>query len=74
MPIFRKTFSQGRMNLDVENRLLPDGEYREATNVIAINNEVGEEGSLRKSYSNKRLTNLNLGANPITLGGFTYNA
>lgn len=74
MPIFRKTFSQGRMQLDAENRLLQDGEYREATNVIAVNNENGEEGSIRKSYSNKRLTNINLGANPITLGGATYNA
>jgi hypothetical protein len=74
MPIFRKTFSSGRMQLDVDNRLLPDGEYREATNVIVINNEIGEEGGITKSYSNKRLTNLNLGVNPITLGGFTYNA
>lgn len=62
------------MNLDAENRLLPDGEYREATNIVVINNEIGEEGSVRKSFSNKRLTNLSFGANPITLGSFSYSA
>lgn len=62
------------MQLDVDNRLLPDGEYREAYNVVVINNENSEEGSVRKSYSNRRLTNLNLGANPITIGGYSYDA
>jgi hypothetical protein len=74
MPTFRKTFSQGRMNLDAENRLLQDGEFREAINAVIINNENSEEGSVRKSLSNKRLTNINFGANPISLGVFPYEA
>lgn len=74
MPNFRRTFSLGRMNLDAENRLFADGEFRETTNFIVVSNEEGKEGGLRKSYSNKRLTNINFGPNPITLGGFTYNA
>ncbi len=65
MPITRRTYNQGRMQLDVDNRLLPDGEYREAYNAIVLNNESLEEGSVKKSYSNKKLTNLNIGANPI---------
>lgn len=74
MPTFRKTFSQGRMNLDAENRLLQDGEFREATNAVIISNENSEEGSVRKSFSNKVLTDINFGANPISLGIFPYEA
>ena len=64
MPNLRRTYSQGRMNLDIENRLLPEGEYREAYNAIIYNNESKEEGSVKKGYSNKQLTNLDLGTNP----------
>lgn len=74
MPILRKTFSQGRMNLDIENRMFPDGDYREATNVVVLNNENGQEGSVRKLFSNKQITNLDLGENPIYLGGYAQNS
>lgn len=56
------------MNSDFDNRLLPPGEYREANNVVIINTEGSDEGSVQKSLSNKRLTNLNLGTNPETVG------
>ncbi|WGK93789.1 MULTISPECIES: thrombospondin type-1 domain-containing protein [Flavobacterium] len=72
MPITRRTYNQGRMQLDVDNRLLPDGEYREAYNAIVFNNESLEEGSVKKSYSNKKLTNLNIGTNPIYMGGYSH--
>jgi len=74
MAILRKTFSQGIMQLDIENRLLPDGEHREATNVVVIGNESNNEGSVRKSFSTKKITNLDLGDNPICLGTFSYDA
>lgn len=72
MPNLRRTYSQGRMQLDTENRLLPDGEYREAYNAIIYNNESNEEGSVKKGYSNKRLTNLDLGENPICVLGISH--
>ena len=74
MPQLRRTYSQGRMNLDTENRLLPDGEYREAYNAIIYNNESSEEGSVKKGYSNKQLTSLDLGTNPVYLGGYSHAA
>lgn len=72
MPNLRRTYSQGRMNLDTENRLLPDGEYREAHNAIIYNNESNEEGSVKKGYSNKQLTNLDLGENPKYILGISH--
>lgn len=72
MPNLRRTYSQGRMQLDTENRLLPDGEYREAYNAIIYNNESNEEGSVKKGYSNKQLTNLDLGENPKYILGISH--
>lgn len=72
MPNLRRTYSQGRMQLDTENRLLPDGEYREAYNAIIYNNESNDEGSVKKGYSNKRLTNLDLGENPKYILGISH--
>lgn len=68
MTQFRRTFQAGRINQDIDNRLLPPGEYRNATNTVIINTESGDVGSVQKSLSNKRLTNLNLGPNPDTVG------
>lgn len=72
MPNLRRTYSQGRMNLDTENRLLPDGEYREAFNAIIYNNESNKEGSVKKGYSNKQLTNLDLGENVKCVLGISH--
>lgn len=72
MPNLRRTYSQGRMQLDTENRLLPDGEYREAFNALIYNNESNEEGSVKKGYSNKKLTNLDLGENPKYILGISH--
>lgn len=72
MPNLRRTYSQGRMRLDIENRLLPDGEYREAFNALIYNNESNEEGSVRKAFSNKQLTNLDLGLNPKCILGISH--
>lgn len=68
----RRTFHLGRINSDVDERTLPQGEYCEAMNIVVVNQEASDVGSVRKSYSNKKLTNLALGANPITIGEFAY--
>lgn len=67
MSLFRRTFESGRQNLDVDNRLLKPGEYRELINGVVINSEGSNEGVIQKSYSNKRLTNLNFGPNVKTI-------
>lgn len=72
MTFFRRTFHLGRMNKDVDNRVLPQGEYREAVNMTIINSENSDEGQAQKSYSNKRLTNLSLGSNPVTVLEYSH--
>lgn len=72
MNLFRRTFHLGRMNTDVDNRLLPQGEYRDARNVIIINSEDSDEGTVQKSFSFSKKTNLQLGANPIAIFAYSY--
>jgi hypothetical protein len=70
MPITRRNFLKGIMDQDTDERLLPDGVYREAENVLIVNSEGSDVGSIENSLSNKQLTNLDLGENPKCLLGF----
>ncbi len=66
----RRVFSLGRLNKDITDVELQNGEYRDALNVDVVFSEGSDQGSVEKSWSNIRKTNLALGANPITLDGF----
>lgn len=71
MPNLRRVFTGGRINKDIDPRLLEDGEYRDALNIDVVNSETSNVGSVEKSYSNVRVTNLPLGTNPKTIGGYS---
>lgn len=68
MSNLRRTFVQGRMEQDTDERLQQDGLYRRAENILILESEGSDVGAIQNSLSNKKLTNLNLGPNPITLG------
>lgn len=68
--MIKRNFVKGRMNLDIDERLLPDGEYREAEQVEIINSEGSDVGAIEKPLSNKKITDIDLGANPINLGKY----
>ena len=36
MPDLKHNFSRGRMNKDLDERLVPDGEYRDAENIEIV--------------------------------------
>lgn len=64
----RRTFVSGKMNKDTDERLLQDGEYHHAENILILESEGSDSGAIQNSLSNRKLTNLNLGANIFTLG------
>lgn len=70
MPNIRRTFLSGKMNKDIDSRLLKDGDYRHAENVLVIDSEGSDVGAIQNSLSTRQLTNINFGPNPICLGGF----
>lgn len=58
------------MNKDVDERVLPDGQYRHAENIIITDSEGSDIGAVQNCLSNKKLTNLNLGNNPKFIGKY----
>ena len=68
MPEIKNTFSLSKMDKDTDSRLLPQGSYRDALNLRVSNSEGSDAGAGENSLSNRKLTNLTMGLNPITLG------
>ena len=59
MAEIKNTFLQGRMNQDLDSRILPEGEYREAINLMISRSEgstVGEFENLLGNTSIKELS------------------
>jgi len=55
MPELKRNFMQGRMNKDLDERLVGDGEYRDAMNIQVSTAEGSDIGSARNIPSNKSL-------------------
>ena len=60
MPEIKKSFSTGRMNKDVDERLLPNGEYRDAMNIQVRttdtgDGEFGDAGSVQNIKGNRQI-------------------
>ena len=55
MAEIRRTFSAGRMNKDIDERLLHPGEYRDALNVGVGHSEASDIGSIENLLGNERI-------------------
>ena len=55
MPEFIHSFNRGRMNKDLDERLVPNGEYRDALNLDIANSENGNVGALQNIKGNLEL-------------------
>ena len=53
MPEIKHTFSAGRMNKDLDERLVPNGEYRDALNVEISGSEGSNVGSVQNILGNQ---------------------
>ena len=57
MPEIKNSFVRGRMNLDLDERLIPNGEYREALNVQVSTSEDSDVGSVQNVPGNQEIVN-----------------
>jgi len=57
MPNINKTFTGGRMNLDLDERVIPNGQYREALNVQVSTSEDSDVGSVQNILGTTLRTN-----------------
>ena len=67
MAELKHTFVKGRMNKDLDERLIPNGEYRDALNVQVSNSEGSDVGSLENILGNIKVSALGL-TNAIAIG------
>ena len=52
MPEIKHNFTKGRMNKDLDERLIPNGEYRDAMNIQVSTSEGGEVGTVQNILGN----------------------
>jgi hypothetical protein len=55
MPEIKNTFVQGRMNKDFDERLVPNGQYRDAMNVQVSTSEESDIGTVQNILGNERV-------------------
>lgn len=70
MPEIKNNFLQGKMNKDLDDRLLPNGQYRDAQNITVSKSENSDVGTVQNVKGNAKLynTSLNLGSTYETIG------
>ena len=67
----RNSFIKSKMNKDLDARLVPPGEYRDAQNVSVSKSEGADVGSLENILGNISLTDFGLSSTPnIDIIGF----
>lgn len=83
MAEIEKKFLSGRMNKDVDKRLVGDGEYLDAVNVTVNTSEGSTIGAAQNPYGNEKIADINTIlqarglssiSNPIVIGALPYEA
>ena len=60
MPELKHHFRLGRMNKDLDERLVPNGEYRDALNVQVATSEGSDVGALQNILGNQVRSNVGI--------------
>lgn len=83
MAEIQRTFLAGRMNKDLDERLVPDGEYRDAVNVTIDTSEGANIGAVQNALGNSITTNISTilnqyqvaaPVNAVTIGALSVEA
>jgi hypothetical protein len=72
MPELTHTFAGGKMNKDLDERLIPNGEYRDALNLEISSSEGSDKGAMQNIKGNIAINNKSY--NPSTLKFNTWQA
>ena len=58
MPEIKNNFLQGKMNKDLDERLIPNGQYRDAMNIEVSTAEDSGVGTVKNILGNKRVEDI----------------
>ena len=68
MPEISNNFRLGRMEKDLDDRLVPNGAYRDALNVEIATSEGSDVGALQKVLGNTKKGTIGSMSNPTCIG------
>ena len=78
MPEIKHTFTGGKMNKDLDDRLVPNGQYRNALNIqvrttdAASTNSEGDAGTVQNLKGNEQIGDFSAGdTNTVCVGSIT---
>ena len=71
MKRLKNSFLQGKMNKDVDERLVPEGQYVDAENIRISTSEGSDGGAIENVLGNEQLTQFDFGANALCIGMYT---
>ena len=66
MPEIKNTFTQGKMNKDLDERIVPNGQYRDAMNIQVSTSEGSDVGAVQNILGNS-LVNINYDTDGTTV-------
>jgi len=69
MPEIKHHFTGGKMNKDLDERLVPDGEYRDAMNIQVATSEGSDVGTAQNVLGNEEIVLANNTGIPLPVGG-----
>ena len=70
----KNTFLKSKMNKDLDDRILPNGEYRDARNISVGRSEDNNVGALENILGNELVTGTDIGANLTVIGVLNDNS
>ena len=65
MAEIKNSFLRSKMNKDLDDRLIPNGEYRDAQNIAVVKSEADDIGALETCFSNNFTYNFGLSNSSI---------
>jgi len=72
MPELKRTFASGRMNKDLDERLIPTGEYRDASNIQVATSDGSSVGVISNILGNTNLTASSVPAGSTCVGSIAH--
>ena len=73
MAELKHTFTSGRMNKDLDDRLVPNGEYIDALNVKVASSEASDVGAIENLLGNEQLSDFySIDSSATTIGSVAY--
>ena len=68
MAEIKNTFAQGKMNKDLDERLVPNGQYRDAMNIQISTSEGSDVGTVQNILGNSLATGIDVGVDACCVG------